>query len=178
MVWLRTAGVALLDRAGNFFANRSGPTTVGILPGQTILFAWSAYNALGVLIRTVAIALLKCIFVLCFHVATANIDSVQLIASDASVEEFLTASLGIKRPFGTPLHDWHRERPIFIADEEEGAVPFSRIHGDTLLFSSLCCEVRSSPPVLWVFTGKNDVLAIRTENFLERALVKLLGRRD
>src|SRR5262245_11488153 len=121
MVWLRAAGVALLNRSGNLFANRSGPTTVRVLPCQTILFAWSAYNALSVLIRLVAIALLKCIFVLCFHVATANINSVQLIASDATVEEFLTASLGIKRPFGTQLHHWHGERPIFITDEEEGA---------------------------------------------------------
>src|SRR5262249_31825276 len=131
-----------------------------------------------VLVRMVAFALLKRIFVLCFHVATANINSVQLIASDATVKEFLAAGFGIKRPLGSHLHDWHGERPVLIADQEVRPVPSLGIQRNALFFASLGSEVRGSLPVLWVFTGKINVLAIGTENLLESVLVKLFGRRD
>jgi hypothetical protein len=116
--------------------------------------------------------------VLCFHVASANINSVQLIASDATVEEFLAAAFGIKRPFGSRLHDWHGERPVLIANQEECPVSVFRIHRDTFLFASLRSEVRGSLSVLGIFTGKDYVLATLTENFTESVLVKLLGRSD
>src|SRR5882724_11441563 len=119
MVWLRTAGVALFNRTGNLFANRSAPATVRVLPCQAILFAGSAYNALGVLVCIVSFALLECVFVLRFYVAAADINSVKLIAPDATVEEFLAAGLGIKRPFGAQLHDWHGEWPVLVAHQEE-----------------------------------------------------------
>src|ERR1700756_5640615 len=98
MVWLCISGVALFDCAGNLFANRSGPTTVRVLPCQAILFARSADDALRVLVHVVAFARLECVFVLRFDVAAADINSVQFITSDATVEEFLASRFGIKRP--------------------------------------------------------------------------------
>lgn len=148
------------------------------MPCQAILFAGSAYNPLGILVRIVALALLKCIIVLRFHVAAADVNGVQFIASDATIEELLAAGLGIKCPFGAQLHDWHGERPVLVAHEEECPVVFFGIHGDAFLFASLGSEVSGSLPVLGVFTGKDYVLAAGTENFHESALVKLLGRSD
>src|SRR4029077_2180298 len=37
VVWLRTAGVALFDRAGNLFADRTIPGTIGVLPSESVL---------------------------------------------------------------------------------------------------------------------------------------------
>src|SRR6266403_1381357 len=176
MIWLGTAGVALFDRSSNLFANRSAPTTIRVLPCQAILLAWSAYSARGVLVRIVAFTLLECVFVLCFHVAAADVNGVQFIASDATVEEFLAAGFGIKRPFGAQLNDWHGERPVLVAHQEECPVPLFRIHGDAFLFASFCSEVSGSLPVLWVFTGKNYVLATGAENLSEKTLVKLPSR--
>jgi len=39
--------VSLFDRPGDLFANWSAPTAVRVLPGQAILFAGIAYNALA-----------------------------------------------------------------------------------------------------------------------------------
>src|SRR6476646_1392346 len=129
MIWLRIAGIALFDRMGNLFANRSVPTTVRVLPCEAILFAWSAYNALGVLVRFVAFALLEGVVVLRFYVPAADINSVQFIASDATIQELRAAGLGVKRPFGAQLHDWHGERPVLVAHQEECPIPLFWIYG-------------------------------------------------
>src|SRR5438034_1058884 len=108
----------------------------------------------------------------------ADINGVQFIASDATVEEFFVAGGGIKCPFGTQFYNWYGERPVLTAHQEECPVPFLGIHGDAFLFASLCSEVRGSLPILRVFTRKIDVLATGTEDFFENALVKLFGRSD
>src|SRR6267142_358981 len=157
MVWLRSGGVALLDRTGNFFANRPAPSSVRVLPCQAILFVGSAYYALRVLVHVVTLPLLECVIALCFHVAVADINRVQFIASDATVEEFLPAGFGIERPIGALLHDWHGERPVFVTHKQECAVASLGVHGNSFLFAGLDGKVSGSPPVLWVFAGEIDV---------------------
>src|ERR1700719_4268721 len=130
MVGLRPAGIALFNRLGDLLANRSNPTTVRVLPCQTILFARTADDTLRILIHVVALALLKCILLLCCHVALADINSVQFIPSDATVQELLAAGFGIEGPSVTPLHKRHGERPVLVAHEEECSVSPVWIHGN------------------------------------------------
>src|SRR6516164_9714009 len=176
MVRLRTGGVALIERAGNLFANRTGPTTVCVLPSQPILFPGGAYNALGVLVHRVAFAWLQCIFNLRFDVAVADVNGIQFIAADATVEQLLAACFGIEIPFATQLYQWGGEWPVFIAHQKKRPVPGLWIGSNAFLFTGLRSEVGGSLTVLRVLTRENDIVAIRTENFFERAYVKLLGR--
>src|ERR1700758_4120437 len=80
MVWLRTDRIALFDRSSNLLANRSAPTAVWVLPCQAVLFAGSAYNALGVLVHVIAFALLQCVFMLCFQART-EVDKVNRLVT-------------------------------------------------------------------------------------------------
>src|SRR4029077_2756702 len=98
MVGLGTGGIAVFNRAGNLFAHGTAPTTVRILPCQAILFTRSADDTLRVLIHIVAFALLECVFLLRLYIAVADSNSVQFIASDATVEELLAAGFGVEGP--------------------------------------------------------------------------------
>src|SRR5262249_55547036 len=104
MVRLRRAGVALFNRAGNVFAHRTAPGTIGILPSQPVLLPRSADDPLGILVYVVNRALLNRIFVLRFHVTVTDFNGVQFIGADASIHEFLPAGPAVKKPFRALLH--------------------------------------------------------------------------
>src|SRR6266850_5350878 len=178
MVRLGAARIPLFDRTGNFFADRTFPGALVVLPCQTILLTGRANDALGVLVYVVTLMGLKSVFMLGLHVTVANLNGVQFIRADAAVEEFLAACFGVKRPFVTLLHERHGERPILIADEEERAIPALRIHGHVLLLVGLSNKIRGVLPVLREFAAEHDVFAARSKNVSELDHIKLLGRVD
>src|SRR5206468_2146957 len=55
VVGLGATVVALVDRTGDLFPHRSPPSTIGVLPGQAILLARSADDALGILVHSVTL---------------------------------------------------------------------------------------------------------------------------
>src|SRR5262249_52761196 len=71
VVALGTA-VALFNRSCKVGSHRTSPGTIGVLPSQAVLPTWSADDALRVLVYVIHSTELNGIFVLCFHVATAN----------------------------------------------------------------------------------------------------------
>src|SRR6516225_8720399 len=118
MVRLRLGGVtgiALLDRAGNLLADRTTPAAVRVLPGQTILFARSTHDALGILVHLIAITFPECVFLLRFYVAPADLDRVQFVATNTTVKKFLASGVGIEGPLSSLLHKRDWKWPILIA---------------------------------------------------------------
>src|SRR6266850_281587 len=146
------------------------------MPGQAILFARGAHNALGVLVHFVTFVPLESIFVLRFHVTAANVNGVQFIAADAPVEELLAAGFSIEVPLAAQFYERHGKGPVLVAHEEVCTNALPWIGGNALLFARFRSEVRGSLAVLRVFTGKKDIVATRTENLFENALIEFLGR--
>jgi hypothetical protein len=83
VIGLALTRIALLDRLGNMFPDRASPASIRILPGKAIMFSWCADNALCVLVHLVIIMFFQSIFVLSFHVATADLDGVKFVGTDA-----------------------------------------------------------------------------------------------
>src|SRR4030095_5282379 len=129
-----------------------------VLPGQPVLLAGRTDDLLRVLVHTVALAALERVFLLCLDVTATNRNRVQFIGANAAVEELLAAGCGVERPPTRSLHDWNRERPVLVADEEERARLVFRIQGDALLLADLRDEVAGSLTALRGFAGKNDVV--------------------
>src|SRR5712664_2817153 len=146
------------------------------MPGQAILFARGAHNALGVLVHLVTFVLLERIFVLRFHVAAANVNGVQFIATDAPVEELLAAGFSIEVPLASQFYERHGKGPVLVAHEEECPNALLWIDGNAFLLARFGSEVRGALTVLRVFTGKKDIVATRTKNLFENALIEFLGR--
>src|SRR5215470_2309529 len=178
MVRFLTAGVANCDRLGNLFTNRATPGAIRVLPCQAILFAWSADDALCVLVHIVSLARFGSVFLLRFHVAVADLNGVEFIASNTAVQKFLYACFAIEVPFATLLHNRYRKWPILVADDEKCALSGLRIHRNGFLFVGLGSKVRSTLPVPSTFSGKYDPAAFRTKNLRESSFVPLRGSSD
>src|SRR5260370_14163198 len=134
MVWLRTSCVALLEDESYFFAHRTSPASIRVLPSESVLFARSADNPLGILVYLVALAFLQRIFVLRFHVATTDVDGIEFVAADTAIEQLSAARFRIKGPFVTHLHNRYRERPVLVAHKNEFPIAGLPIHGNAFLF--------------------------------------------
>src|SRR6185436_13768708 len=128
MVRVRAAGVALFNRSGNVFAHWTGPGAIGVFPGQAIMLARSTDNALGILVYVVDRALLNGIFVLRFHVTTADFNGVQLIRANTAIHEFLLASSPVKRPFPAPQHQRYGKGPVLVTHKEKCSLARLRVH--------------------------------------------------
>src|SRR5262249_3348483 len=88
--------VTSLNSLGYVLADRPFPLAVGGLPREAILLAGCADDPLGVLIYVVARALLQGVLVLRFHVASTNLNGVELIPADAAIEDFLLTRFRVK----------------------------------------------------------------------------------
>src|ERR1044072_2706130 len=102
--------VAFLQCFGDFFSDGSSPRSVGVLPRQPIVFSWRADDSLRVLVHLRVIVLFLCIFVLCLVETTANLNSVQFIGADTSIQYFLTTYFCIKGPLAFALDDGNGKR--------------------------------------------------------------------
>src|SRR5262249_16008195 len=80
-----------------------------------------------------------------------------------------------KKPFVPPLHQRHRERPVFVTHKEECPCSTLWIHGHGLLLTSFLNEISGVLPVLCEFAAKDNVAAVRPKNMRDRRHVKLCG---
>src|SRR4029453_9687374 len=85
MIWLPTLGVALLKSFGDFLANWSAPCSVGVSPGEPIMFAGRANDFLGVLVNFRIVVFLLRIFMLRVNKPATDRDRVQLVRPNAPV---------------------------------------------------------------------------------------------
>src|SRR5215471_4048715 len=175
VVGLGATGITLFDCRGNFLADRASPGAIGVLPGQAVLLAGRADDPLCVLVYFVPLAFLEGVVVLRLHITVTNLDRVQFIGANASVEKLLLAGFGVKKPLAVLLHDRHRERPVLVPNYEESAVAAFRVHGDVLLFMSLSSKIGGMLAVLGELPTKHDVMASRAKNLSESDHVKFVG---
>src|SRR4030095_6803184 len=148
-----------------------------VLPGQPVLLAGRTDDLLRVLVHTVALAALERVFLLCLDVTATNRNRVQFIGANAAVEELLAAGCGVERPPTRSLHDWNRERPVLVADEEERPGLFL-VQGDALLLADFRDEVAGSLTALRRFAGQNDVVDRGPEELAECRDVESFGGDD
>ena len=78
--------------------------------------AGRAAQELGVGQHTVAHAVLAGIFALGIHIGIADIDRADFVHADATGENLLFASGGVKEPLSVLLHQWNRKRPAVRAN--------------------------------------------------------------
>src|SRR5215472_5358618 len=90
--------VALLDGLRDLLPDRASPAAVGVLPGEPVLLAGTADDALCVLRRRVALALAVRVVELRVDVAFTDLDRIELVAADAAVHELLPPGGRIERP--------------------------------------------------------------------------------
>jgi uncharacterized membrane protein len=91
------------------------------------MFPCRANDSLGILVHLGIIVLFLGIFLLRFDEATANGNRVQFIGADTSVQNFLTAGLGIEVPLALIFDDRNRKREIVVSHRENSAVRIRRI---------------------------------------------------
>src|SRR4029450_462460 len=158
--------VAFLQCFGDFFPDGSPPRSVGVLPRQPIVFSWRADDSLRVLVHLRIIVLFLGILVLCLVETATNLNRVQLVSADTSIQYFLTTYFGIKGPLAFALHNWNGKRKIIVTHQENGTVRILLIQFNRVLF--LCLFGKSSRAVLILHRvfGSDDILAIRSQNFL------------
>ena len=98
VVGLVAVAVALGDDPGDPLAHRPLPRSVGALPRQAVLLAGGADDALRVLIHRERLALLEGVLVLRLDVAAADLDGVELVAADPTVQDLVPAGRGVEAP--------------------------------------------------------------------------------
>src|SRR4029079_4652689 len=111
-------GVALLDGLGDVLADGPAPRAVWILPRQAVLLAWFADDALRVLIDPGALVHHEGVLMLRLNISTADLDCIELVAADGSIEDLLSAGRRIEAPLSGLPDDRDRKRPILIADDD------------------------------------------------------------
>src|SRR5262249_11837875 len=116
-------GIAFLQRPGDFFAHRASPRAIGILPRQAIVFPGHAKDSLCVLVHLGTIVFFRGIVMLCLDKTTANLNGVQFVLTDTTIQYFLTSNLGIEKPFPLLLYDRNRKREIIITHQQNGLIP-------------------------------------------------------
>ncbi len=108
-------------------------------------------------------------------IAAADFNRVQLVLSNPPQQNFLPAGLCIEEPAFTGFDDWHRERPILVADDHSRA-SLCFIDLDAHLRSRLRGELFAFLAVARRLAGVDDVVAVRPQDFGQRGLVIFFGR--
>src|SRR5512139_1797764 len=111
-------------------------------------------------------------------VSAADLDGVELVSADPSIEDLLPAGLRVEAPPSALPDDRDRERPVLVTDDEGGAVRVLRVHDDGPLLASLRGEEHGGLPVLGGLPGRDEVIGVRTEDRLEGRPVEALNRRN
>src|SRR5690349_11545741 len=108
-----------------------------------------------------------------FHITVTNLDGIKFIRADTPVLKLLPASLGIKEPLSSSLHQRNGEGPLFIPDNKECAGTGFRIHGHRIFLARLSDEVGSVLPILRIFAAEDHILQMRTEDMCEFRNIEL-----
>src|SRR6266542_4083596 len=119
-----------------------------------------------VMVHLCIIVFFRSVLFLSLDKTTTNLNGVQFVGTDAPVQYLLASYLGIKGPLAFAFHDRNGKRKIIVTHQEYGAVWIFLIYFNRVLF--LCLFGEGSRAVLilnWIFRS-NDVIAIRSQNFL------------
>src|SRR5580704_6487017 len=166
MIWLGLIRVALLQGIGNFLGDWPAQRLIRIPPNQTVVLSGGADDFLCVLIYLGVVMPFQSIFLLGIHIAAADFDGIQFIASDATVQNFLAARRGVKEPYSVSLDDGDRQRPIFVSHHKSDAVRILGIDNNGVFLVSLCSKRNSDVLVPNGVLRSDQVFATRTENLV------------
>src|SRR6185503_5121291 len=172
-----SAGIAALNCRSYFFTDWTTPRTIFVFPGQPILLARRADDALSVLIDAGTL-LYQCILVLRFDVASTDLNRVQLVASDPPVKNFRAACFCIKRPARRSLHQWNGKRPVVFTDLQESTPCIFRLHCYVVFDASFLCEFLRHFAISRRFAGMSDVVALWSKDVEQSCFIKLIGCLD
>src|SRR5437762_4114245 len=118
MIRLASIRVTLRQGLGNALSNGPPPRSIRVLPCKTILFSRRADDFLCILVYFGIVMLFHSVFVFRFHIATANLDNIQLIGTNAPKKDLLAARLGIERPlsvvFRSEEHTSELQSPMYL----------------------------------------------------------------
>src|SRR5262249_23195284 len=173
-----TVAVTALNCLSYVFANWSVPGAIRVLPGKAILLAGGADDLLGVLIDVVALSFLQGVLVLSVHIPVTESNSIKLILTDPADQDLALARSGVKAPLPGGTHDWYRKQPVLGSYRECCVVVICLVDGNGFLLSSHRSESRCPFLVASRFTGVNNLLALRTNNRVERRHIKLFSGID
>src|SRR5262249_54048530 len=148
------------------------------LPGQTILLSRSADDVLRVLVDVIAFPFFESIGLLGLDVTVAELNGIQLIGADATIQKLLPSGFGIEKPFSFFLNQRNRKWPVLFTNQNECTISVLGIHGNALLLSRLSYEIGSVLAILRRFAGGNDVFSIWSKNLRECVDIELLGCSD
>ena len=98
--------------------------------------------------------------------------------ADAAVENLLSAGRGVERPLDALFHDWHRKRPVLVADEDKRALLVLRIDRDAHLLARYLREFGGAHAILNGIPGTHDVAVRGTKQRRELVRVEWIDRGD
>src|SRR5271157_867672 len=173
----RLSGVG--GHGGRGIGERLGHGAAGLaLPIQAVLLARGSRHLLGILQHAVAIAVLRGVLHLGFHVPAAHVDGSEFVAAHAARQN-LDASRGrIEPPLAVLADQGNRERPILGSDDHGRAVGIAGLGRDHHLGVRQSGEVRAAGFVLGGIAGFHDVASGGSEDLQQGGGVVLRGGID
>ena len=115
------------------------------------------------------------VLVLCLDIAETDIDGIELVVSDAAVEQLLATGLGVEEPTPAPFDDRHRHRPVLDPHPQDGDLRVVGIPDDLGFFASNRRERLALVAVVNRVACLHEVHAIRPQDPGQRLDVEGLG---
>src|SRR5215471_3875702 len=178
VVRLIFVGVALGDGAGDLLADRSSPRPVLVPPGQPVLLLRAPDDALSVLGDGRAAARLGSVLLLGLHVTLADLDRVELVASDAPDQDLVLPGHGVEAPGSGALDERDRNRPVLRPHDDRRLLRILRIRDYGELGLRLLREFRREVLVEHGVAALDHVLPAGPQDFQEGGNVVLFRRGD
>ena len=140
------------------------------------MLARCADNALRVLIHLRIVVFLLRIFVLRFIEPATDRDRVQLVCADPAIQNFFLTDLRVEEPFPLLFHDRNWARVVLLTDHENRVIGFLFIDIDRALFLRLFSKRDRAVLILNRIVGADDLVAVGSEDLLQRGLIEGCSR--
>ena len=173
MIRLGLIRVALLQGFGDTQGDGPSQGLIRIPPNQTVMLSIGADDSLRILIYSGTVMFFHRILVLGFHVVTTDFDSIQFVAPNAPVQNFLTSCGSVEEPSSISLDDGDRQWPIVVSDNKSGAVRVLGIYDNRILLVSFCSKGNSDVLVSNGVLRSDQVFTTWTENLVESGHIKV-----
>src|SRR5580704_1014068 len=112
------------------------------------------------------------ICVLGIHIAPADFNGIQFIASNATVQNLLAARFGVEEPPSVSFDEGYRHRPVRISDNKGGAGRIFGVHNNRILLLSFRSKCRSVLLISDLVLRSDQVFAARAENLRQSRYIK------
>ena len=172
VIWFGLIRVALLEGIGDTFGDWPAQRLIRIPPHQTVVLSRGADDSLCVLIYLGVVMPFQSIFLLGIHIAAADFDGIQFIASDATVQNFPSAGRGVKKPHSISLDEGDWQWPFFVSHHDGGTVRILGVHNNRTLLLSFGGECSSSGLISNRILRGDQIFTARAENLLESRHIK------